>query len=228
MPIPWSQDTYLRAYRFAAQAHLGQMVPGTPVSYIMHLSFVSMEVIAALAEDPGRDGDLAVQCALLHDVIEDTRVTYPQVEAEFGAKVALGVLALTKDPALDNRCRCPTACAASGSSPTKLDGQAGGQDIESGAASRLLTKDKIALYREEALEIHAALHPASDLLARRLLEKIEAYRHTCKLAICAEKSLQSTKNTAERSLPWDSDEGPLRKAEENLVPLVSLVDLSSG
>ena len=87
----WSQDSYTRAYRFAAKAHRGQTYPGTGLPYIMHISFVSIEVIAALHADPGRKGDLAVQCALLHDVIEDTDVTPDCVRAEFGAQVADGV-----------------------------------------------------------------------------------------------------------------------------------------
>jgi (p)ppGpp synthase/HD superfamily hydrolase len=72
MNLNWSQETYAKAYRFAAEAHNGQLFPGTELPYIMHVSFVSMEVIAALAQEPELDGNLAVQCALLHDVIEDT------------------------------------------------------------------------------------------------------------------------------------------------------------
>ncbi|WP_207714014.1 hypothetical protein [Scytonema sp. UIC 10036] len=70
----WLQETYIKTYRLAALAHLGQKVPGTEISYIQHLSFVSMEIIAALNVETERDGNLAVQCALLHDTIEDTSV----------------------------------------------------------------------------------------------------------------------------------------------------------
>ena len=52
----WSQDYYLKAYKFAAQAHLGQVVPGTAIPYLMHLTFVSIEVIGALRFEPGRAG----------------------------------------------------------------------------------------------------------------------------------------------------------------------------
>jgi (p)ppGpp synthase/HD superfamily hydrolase len=105
MQPSWSQDDYIRAYRFAAAAHHGQMVPCTDLPYIMHLSFVSMEVIAALNVEHHRDGNLAVVCALLHDVIEDTDVTYQQVEAEFGERVAEGVLALSKDQMIEKSLR---------------------------------------------------------------------------------------------------------------------------
>ena len=47
MPTPWSQNAYIEAYRFAAEAHVGQLHPGTEISYLMHLGFVSMELLAA-------------------------------------------------------------------------------------------------------------------------------------------------------------------------------------
>ncbi|MEJ2749737.1 MAG: HD domain-containing protein, partial [Anaerolineae bacterium] len=93
----WSPEAYTKAYRFAAEAHNGQLFPGTELPYLMHLSFVAMEIMAALAREPKWEGNLAVQCALLHDVIEDTAVSYEDVESEFGTAVADGVLALTKD-----------------------------------------------------------------------------------------------------------------------------------
>ncbi len=60
----WSQDTYIKAYRFAALAHHGQKIPGTEIPYIQHLSFVSMEIIAALNVEKEHDGNLAIQCAI--------------------------------------------------------------------------------------------------------------------------------------------------------------------
>jgi len=97
MASNWSQDIYIKAYRFAAEAHNGQLFPGTQLPYIMHVSFVAVEVIAALGVHSGLNGNLAVQCALLHDTLEDTKATYNELSEEFGAKVAKGVKALTKD-----------------------------------------------------------------------------------------------------------------------------------
>src|SRR3990167_9952942 len=99
----WSQDSYVKAYKFAAIAHCGrgQMVPGTDIPYIMHLSFVSMEIISALNAEQGHDESLAVQCALLHDVIEDAGVSYEQLSREFGTQVADGVAALSKNKDID-------------------------------------------------------------------------------------------------------------------------------
>ncbi|MBT8349842.1 MAG: HD domain-containing protein [Deltaproteobacteria bacterium] len=97
MPNHWSQDKYIKAYWFAARVHNGQLVPGTNLPYIMHISFVAMEIIAALSLEMIDYPDLAVQCSLLHDTIEDTDVTYDNVKARFGTNVADGVMALTID-----------------------------------------------------------------------------------------------------------------------------------
>src|SRR5262249_59854843 len=97
--MAFSQDLYLKALHFAARAHGDQRTP-TGLPYVVHLSSVTMEVIAALQAEPGHDDDLAVTSALLHDVVEDTETTLEQVEAAFGPRVAAGVSALTKNAAL--------------------------------------------------------------------------------------------------------------------------------
>ena len=102
MQISWNQDEYIRAYRFAAQAHKHKWLKGTTdLPYIIHPSLVSMEVIAALQAEQGFNGNLVVQCSLLHDVIEDSHVTLEEIQAEFGEKVASGVLALSRTQGLD-------------------------------------------------------------------------------------------------------------------------------
>jgi (p)ppGpp synthase/HD superfamily hydrolase len=49
-----------------------------------------MEAIRALYAEPGRDGDLVVACALLHDTLEDTETSAEDVAREFGPRVAAG------------------------------------------------------------------------------------------------------------------------------------------
>jgi (p)ppGpp synthase/HD superfamily hydrolase len=94
---PWTQENYVRALRFAAEAHAAQRVPGTNLPYLLHVASVTMEVIAALRTAPEHDQELAVQCALLHDVVEDTKTSVHQLRAVFGRAVADGVAALSKD-----------------------------------------------------------------------------------------------------------------------------------
>jgi (p)ppGpp synthase/HD superfamily hydrolase len=100
MPSPWSQEKYIAALRYAAEAHNGQKLPGTDLPYLVHVTMVAMEIIAALARENGLNGDLAVQCALLHDVIEDAGKSYEDIAARFGLAVAEGVLALSKNSLL--------------------------------------------------------------------------------------------------------------------------------
>lgn len=91
---------------FALKAHGEQKTPhGLP--YSMHLLSVVMEVINALIQEPLSydEANVAIACALLHDVHEDTPVrisrhTYLGGNAEVTAK---GVEALTKNTMLPTK-----------------------------------------------------------------------------------------------------------------------------
>ena len=98
----WNQDQYLNTLIFAGKAHHKQKVPSSELSYVVHFANVAMEVANALvqSQDANLDGTFAIQCALLHDTIEDTSVTYDDILNAFGKRVADGVLALTKNTAL--------------------------------------------------------------------------------------------------------------------------------
>jgi (p)ppGpp synthase/HD superfamily hydrolase len=172
----WSQDNYIKAYKFAALAHRGQTLPGTDLPYLVHLSFVSMEIIAALRISQGHDEDLAVQSALLHDVIEDTDVTYEELSKEFGSRVADAVLALSKDKTLTKSLQMQDSLQRIKQQPVEV------QMVK--LADRISnlhkppahwTTEKIAEYRKEAIEIHDALKDANDFLAARLFRKIKEY-----------------------------------------------------
>jgi len=78
-----------RAFAMAAEAHGSQMrKDGTP--------FVTHPVAAALIiVEMGLDED-SIIAALLHDVLEDTSVTYQEIEKAFGASVAVIVEGVTK------------------------------------------------------------------------------------------------------------------------------------
>ena len=70
----WNQEKYIKAWNFASIVHNGQTLPGTDLPYINHIGNVAMEAMAAIANDTRiNNPDLLVQCALLHDVIEDTK-----------------------------------------------------------------------------------------------------------------------------------------------------------
>jgi (p)ppGpp synthase/HD superfamily hydrolase len=173
----WSQETYIKAYKFAAQAHQGQKIPGSEIPYIMHISFVSMEVIAALNADTEYDGNLAIQCAILHDTIEDTNTTYEQIKTEFGEAVANGVLALTKNNSLAKHLQMADSLQRIKQQPKEIWIVKLADRISNlQAPPHYWHIEKITKYREEGIQIYQALKDASDFLASRLAKKIEDYQ----------------------------------------------------
>jgi (p)ppGpp synthase/HD superfamily hydrolase len=180
--MTWSPDRYKKAWDFATLAHQGQTYGGPQVGmqidYINHIGSVAMEVIWALPARPDCDADLAIQCALLHDVIEDTDTSYADVLNRFGQAVAVGVIALTKDPSLPSR-------------QTQMDDslqriQKQPQEIWMVKMADRITNlyhppyywndEKIENYCQESIKIYQALHPANEALASRLYDKIEQYK----------------------------------------------------
>lgn len=83
------RDLIDRAYRVAFRAHQGQ-TRKSGEAYIHHPLAVAL-ILAELKSSP------AVICAgLLHDVIEDTSVTYEELVETFGEQIARVVLGVTK------------------------------------------------------------------------------------------------------------------------------------
>jgi len=187
MESKWSQDLYIKAFMFAAEVHKDQKVPGSDLPYIVHLALVSMEVMAALSVEDGLDGDLAVQCALLHDVMEDGKVPHKKIKAKFKSAVANGVWALTKDDDvgsdIDNEWERKKLRMAD--SLNKIKEQPKADEIGMvKLADRITnlqpppsdwTDKKIAYYKKEAIVIYRELKDASPFLAERLKTKIEGY-----------------------------------------------------
>ncbi len=178
--MPWSPDKYTQALHFAARAHHGQTVQGSEMPYLAHVCNVAMEVMTAIASTSDRieRPDLAVQCALLHDVIEDTDVTYEQVETAFGDVVAQGVAALSKDDRIGGKSEKMT------DSLQRIKDQP--REIWMVKLADRITNlqppphywkaQKIREYHAEAKGIYEALGEANAALSRRLLAKIEDYR----------------------------------------------------
>ena len=71
------RDLLARAYKFSEEAHRGQRrLSGEP--FVSHCVEVA-KILADLQLD-----SVTVACGLIHDVVEDTRITVPDVEREFG------------------------------------------------------------------------------------------------------------------------------------------------
>ena len=86
----------LEALEFAAAAHAGQRRKDGRTPYIVHPVGVFRHLVADLGVE---DADLGCT-ALLHDVVEDSGVTVPEVARRFGPRVARYVAALTVPPEL--------------------------------------------------------------------------------------------------------------------------------
>ncbi len=176
--VPWSQDKYQRAWNFASLYHEGQKVTRSNVAYINHVGLVAMEVMTCLAGDATIDSpDLAVACSLLHDTLEDTDAEYADLKAEFGARVADGVLALTKDASIgakDEQMRDSLARIKKQPREVWLVKLADRiTNLQPPPAH--WTGARIRAYKAEAELILAELGSASELLSERLAMKIEAY-----------------------------------------------------
>src|SRR5688572_18762867 len=93
------QTQYQKAIKFAAKKHadINQLIPGTNLPYVVHLSNVAMEILIAAQKTENFDSEFAIQVALLHDILEDTETTFDEIVNEFGNSIAEAVLALTKN-----------------------------------------------------------------------------------------------------------------------------------
>jgi (p)ppGpp synthase/HD superfamily hydrolase len=177
----WSIDRCQKAWALATRLHHGQTYGGAAegerIDYLSHIGSVVMEVMAALPSDPTLDGDLAIPCAILHDVLEDTEVAPDLIHDTFGERVLAGVRALTKDTSLTGK----TAAITDSLRRIKLQPR---EVWLVKMADRIANLQhppyywddaKILGYQREALLIHAELREANEAIAARLTQKAEDY-----------------------------------------------------
>ncbi|HEX5061027.1 MAG TPA: HD domain-containing protein [Kofleriaceae bacterium] len=177
----YSPERYVDAMRFAAAAHNAQKEPGHELPYLVHVVSVAAEVIAALPAMNGIDADLAVTCALLHDTVEDTKVTLDEIRARYGDAVAAGVSALTKNQKLETK---PEQMADSlrriKEQPREIAIVKLADRITNlSEPPHYWTKEKCAAYRLEAGLIADTLGYACPVLEARLRARIAAYVQYC-------------------------------------------------
>ncbi|MBV69767.1 MAG: guanosine polyphosphate pyrophosphohydrolase [Myxococcales bacterium] len=149
--------------------------------YCVHVGMVTMEICAALTVESFLKPNLAIQCACLHDVLEDTAITYAELKASFGSDVADGVAALTKNENLSK-------ADAMLDSVNRLLSQP--PDVRAVKLADRITNlqpppphwtlGKRRAYAKEARMILEKLGSASEYLRMRLNEAIAAYEaHFC-------------------------------------------------
>ncbi|WP_320043055.1 HD domain-containing protein [uncultured Desulfobacter sp.] len=136
-----------------------------------------MEIIAALNHESDMNGNLAVQAAILHDTIEDTDTTYDELFSEFGQPVADGVLALTKDEAIEKQHQMSDSLRRIKRQPieiwmVKLADRI--TNLQMPPAN--WTIEKRRNYLDQARLIWEELKSGNKFLSTRLNEKIQVYQ----------------------------------------------------
>ena len=167
-----------RAWDLAASSHHGQTIPGSDLPYIVHVGRVAMLVMSAIARSTGvEDPNLAVLCALLHDVMEDTSVDYQQIVDLFGVRVGDGVAALTKNPDLAGKFeRMEDSLRRIRAQPAEIwMVKMADRIVNLRPPPSHWSTGKVAAYRQEAICIHQALHLANGYLSTELNKAIQAY-----------------------------------------------------
>ena len=82
MNAPLNTELVDKAIFFATQAHHGTERRGKGYPYIIH-PLEAMAIVATISNDPE-----LLAATVLHDTIEDTSVTYEDIQKEFGTHVA--------------------------------------------------------------------------------------------------------------------------------------------
>lgn len=173
-----TQSLYQKAIKFATAKHqeLNQIVPGTNLPYVVHLSNVAMEILIASNHSENFDLDFAIQVALLHDTLEDTYTTFEELETHFGINIAKGVLALTKNDKLPKEQRMNDSLNRIKSmQPEVWAVKLADRITNLQPPPPHWNQMKITQYHDEAKIIHSKLKNGNKFLADRLEEKIEEY-----------------------------------------------------
>ncbi|MFT3693500.1 MAG: HD domain-containing protein [Kofleriaceae bacterium] len=165
-----NSDLYVAALQFAATKHEGQRVTGSGLPYLVHVCSVASEILAV------GGSDLAIQCALLHDTVEDTATTLEEIRAAFGPDVAAGVAALTKSEAVPKPDRMADSLARIKQQPrdiwmVKLADRI--TNLAPPPAQWTLAKRRE--YQAEAVVIADTLAGADPALDARIRARIAAY-----------------------------------------------------
>ena len=183
----WDQNEYIKAWNFASKAHQQQLLPGSEIPYINHIGLVAMEVMSAICyqqkskSPPIKKPNLAVVCALLHDTIEDTSVTFADIVTAFDEQTAYGVLALSKDKNLPGKqAQMLDSLQRINKQPAEISMVKLADRITNlQPPPHYWTKEKIANYRNEAQTLLDSLGSKNEYLAKRLAEKIKQYQQYC-------------------------------------------------
>jgi (p)ppGpp synthase/HD superfamily hydrolase len=149
------------AVRFARRFHRGQRRDSDRAAFILH----PLEVASLLYSC--RASDEVVAAGVLHDVLENTRVGFEQINVEFGPRVAGLVAAVTENPKIKSE-RARKAAL-------RRQVRVAGSD-----AAAIFAADKLAKVRELRTRVtHARL--ASEPLPADVGRKLAHYRASLRM-----------------------------------------------
>lgn len=176
----FSTAVYKNAFAFALKAHGEQKAPdGLPYSF--HIASVALEVIGSLSMHriSHDEANVAIACALLHDVLEDTDTTMGTNSLDIpDIRIVLqGIWALTKDKMLPtkeeqmqeslNRLRVQSRCVQMVKLADRITNLAPAPDY--------WNEEKRKSYAQEAQMILDTLRGCNPYLEERLQHRIDNY-----------------------------------------------------
>ena len=176
------QTKYQNALKFAAKKHAdkNQLIPGTNLPYVVHLSNVAMEILIASQKTETFNTEFAIQVALLHDILEDTETTFDELVNEFGDEIAQAVLSLTKNSNIPKEKRMDDSL----NRITELKKEVWAVKLADRITNLQVPPkhwsfEKITEYQKQAIQIHNSLKGGNEYLENRLWEKILDYLKYC-------------------------------------------------
>lgn len=176
------QTIYQKAIKFAAKKHAdkNQVIPGTNLPYVVHLSNVAMEIIFASQETKEFNTAFAIQVALLHDILEDTETSFEEIVSEFDKEIAQAVLALTKNAAVSKEIRMTDSLTRIRKLPKEVWAVKLADRITNlQVPPENWSVEKIQEYQKQALQILDSLKGGNIYLEKRLSERIQNYSQYC-------------------------------------------------
>jgi guanosine-3',5'-bis(diphosphate) 3'-pyrophosphohydrolase len=171
------QESYKKALAFAAEKHQGQLLPGTSLPYLVHVTNVAMEVTVAGMNSSHFNLPFAASVGLLHDTLEDTSTSYNELEKQFGKEIAEAVLALTKFPTLPKEEQIKDSVRRIKTLPKEVWAVKLADRITNLQAPPLEWDfKKRKRYMCDAEMIHTELKEGNQFLAERLASKLIEYQ----------------------------------------------------
>ena len=174
------QTVYQETIKYAAEKHgeINQKIPGTDITYVVHLSNVAMEILIASFHSENFNLYFAIQVALLHDILEDTKTSFHDLQNKFGNQVSSAVQALTKNDYLkDKSHKMEDSLQRIKLQPKEVWSVKLADRITNlQTPPKHWSEEKIKAYCFEAEQILLGLKNANPFLEKRLELKIVEYR----------------------------------------------------